>query len=94
MKDVIGYTYETKGVCSHRVVFDLVDGRVFNVEVTGGCDGNHIGVSRLVEGRTAEEVIGLLSGVSCGGRKGNSCPNQVAEAIKSYLKEANADEAC
>jgi uncharacterized protein (TIGR03905 family) len=47
--------------------------------------GNTQGVARLAEGRPVEEVISLLEGIQCGFR-GTSCPDQLAEALKSYQK--------
>ena len=41
--------------------------------------------SRLVEGRTIDEVIEMLKGIECG-VKGTSCPDQVARALENYKK--------
>ena len=51
------YTYKTQGTCSRKITFDLEDGIVKNVNFEGGCNGNLKGISALVEGRPAEEVI-------------------------------------
>ena len=53
--------YRTRGTCSTKIDFDLEDGIIRNVTFTGGCNGNLKGISRLVEGRSAEEIAGLLS---------------------------------
>ena len=45
-----------------------------------------LGVSKLVEGRTIDEVIFLLKGIQCG-NKGTSCPDQVAKALEQYKKK-------
>ena len=34
------YEYATKGTCSQRILFDLEDGKVHNVQFIGGCNGN------------------------------------------------------
>ena len=79
------YEYKTKGTCSQRILFDLNDGIVTNVQFIGGCNGNLQGISRLVEGLPADEVIEKISGIRCG-MKPTSCPDQLATAIKEALK--------
>ncbi|MCR5222211.1 MAG: TIGR03905 family TSCPD domain-containing protein, partial [Lachnospiraceae bacterium] len=60
------HTYTTKGTCSKQISFELNDGVISNVSFVGGCNGNLQGVSRLVEGQRAEDVIGRLEGIRCG----------------------------
>ena len=79
------YEYKTKGTCSQRILFELNDGIVSNVQFIGGCNGNLQGISRLVEGLSADEVIEKISGIRCG-MKPTSCPDQLATAIKEALK--------
>ena len=79
------YEYKTKGTCSQRILFELNDGIVSNVQFIGGCNGNLQGISRLVEGLPADEVIEKISGIRCG-MKPTSCPDQLATAIKEALK--------
>ena len=87
------YTYTTKGTCSRQILFDIVDGKVTNVQFVGGCHGNTQGVAALVEGMDAEEVIRRLDKIDCKGR-GTSCPDQLARAIRQVLKrQAEATEA-
>lgn len=73
--------YRTHGTCSTQIQFDLVDGRIYNVNFTGGCNGNLKGICSLVEGMDAKEVISKLEGICCG-FKSTSCPDQLAQAIK------------
>ena len=81
-------TYATRGTCSRQILFDIVDGKVYNVKFIGGCLGNLQGIARLVEGRDIDEVITTLKGVKC---KGNtSCPDQLATALQAY-KDAQAN---
>ncbi|MBR2098355.1 MAG: TIGR03905 family TSCPD domain-containing protein [Lachnospiraceae bacterium] len=80
------YTYTTKGTCSRQILFDIVDGKVTNVQFVGGCHGNTQGVAALVEGMDAEEVIRRLQKIDCKGR-GTSCPDQLARAIRQVLKK-------
>jgi len=78
------YEYKTKGTCSQRILFDLEDGIVKNVQYIGGCNGNLKGIGALVEGMNAEEVIERLSGTTCG-MKPTSCPDQLARALKEAM---------
>ncbi len=77
--------YQTKGVCSKSIEFDLTDGYVHNVKFVGGCKGNTTGVAILAEGVKGETLVRKLKGVKC--RGDNSCPNQLALAIEENLKE-------
>lgn len=79
------YEYKTKGTCSQRILFDLVDGCVHNVQFIGGCNGNLQGISKLVEGMEAREVIRRVSDIHCG-MKPTSCPDQLATALKEALE--------
>ena len=74
------YEYKTKGTCSQRILFEIEDNKVKNVQYIGGCNGNLKGISSLVEGMEVEEVIKRLSGIKCG-FKGTSCPDQLARAL-------------
>lgn len=78
------YTYEPKGVCSKKFTFDIVDGKVRDVKVEQGCHGNLQGISRLVEGMDAEEVVKRLKGIQCRGN--TSCPDQLATAIEKAIE--------
>ena len=75
------YEYKTKGTCSQKILFDLEDGKIHNVEFISGCNGNLQGIGRLVEGMDAREVIDRISGIRCG-MKPTSCPDQLATALK------------
>lgn len=48
--------------------------------------GNTQGVSALVEGMDADEVISRLEGIKCG-FKNTSCPDQLTIAIKQALNK-------
>ena len=78
--------YTAKGVCAKSIRFEIgeKDGRkiVHSVKYNGGCDGNHKGIESLVEGMYVDEVISRLEGIRCGFRS-TSCPDQLAQALKS-----------
>ena len=80
------YTYTPKGVCSMQMIFDIDNNIIKSLKIIGGCPGNTIGVSRLVIGKTVDEVIEMLKGIPCGAR-GTSCPDQVATALEEYKKQ-------
>ena len=75
------YNYKTSGTCSREIMFDIVDGKVYNVQYLGGCNGNLKGIGSLVEGMDVDEVIARLEGTTCG-MKATSCPDQLAKALK------------
>jgi len=78
------FTYKPKGVCSQLMEFEIEDGKLVNLTVTGGCSGNLRGISKLVKGMEVTEIIERLEGVRCG-YKSTSCPDQIAQALKQCL---------
>ena len=78
------FQYKTKGTCSQMIHFEIEDNKVKNVQFYGGCNGNLKGISALVEGMEATEVIARLEGTTCG-MKATSCPDQLANALKEAL---------
>lgn len=79
------YTYKTQGVCSTRIEFDIEEGALKNCKFHGGCNGNLKGICRLIEGKKANEIMNILSGVECG-FKSTSCPDQLSKAIAKALQ--------
>ncbi|MDY2637816.1 MAG: TIGR03905 family TSCPD domain-containing protein [Phascolarctobacterium sp.] len=78
------FEYAPQGVCSRKINFNIIDGKLHNVRFTGGCPGNLAAISKLVEGMDALQVANLLEGNQCGMR-GTSCGDQLSKAIKSFL---------
>ncbi len=79
--------YRTKGTCSSRIELEIDSDHIINsVSFTGGCNGNLKGISSLVTGRRAEEVISSLEGIRCG-FKNTSCPDQLAKALRAAIAE-------
>lgn len=76
--------YQTKGVCSREIHIETKDGIVKSVNFIGGCSGNSQGVARLTEGMKIEDAIQKLEGIKCG-NKSTSCPDQLAQALKTIL---------
>lgn len=81
------YEYQTSGVCSKAIAFDIDDQQqVHNAQFIGGCPGNTVGVSLLSEGHKASELINMLKDVKCG-YKNTSCPAQFAIALSQAIGE-------
>ena len=74
------YEYKTSGTCSQRILFDVENGKVKNVQFIGGCNGNLKGIAALVEGMDVDTVIERVRGIRCG-MKQTSCPDQLAQAL-------------
>lgn len=77
------FKYIPEGVCSRAMIFEIEGNVIKKLQIIGGCPGNTVGVSKLVVGRTVDEVIEMLKGIPCGMR-GTSCPDQVAKALEAY----------
>lgn len=75
--------YNTKGVCSRSITFEVKDNKVTDVQFEGGCSGNTQGVARLVEGMDIDEAIKRMKDIRCG-FKSTSCPDQLALALLAY----------
>lgn len=78
-KDIV---FTPEGVCSKQIDISVVNDTIRYVQFTRGCQGNTQAVSRLVEGMHIDEAIAKLEGISCG-EKNTSCPDQLAQALKS-----------
>lgn len=73
--------YITKGTCAKVIELDLDDNNVIhNCRFIGGCNGNLKAISKLVEGKTANEISDLLRGNTCGPRP-TSCADQLSIAL-------------
>lgn len=81
------YEYKTKGTCSQKILFELEEGIVKNVQFIGGCNGNLKGICALVDGMEVDEVISRIDGICCG-MKPTSCPDQLARALKEAKNNA------
>lgn len=75
-------TYKTKGTCSTAIDIEVNDGIIESVQFTGGCNGNLKGICALVKGMKVEDAIEKLEGIRCG-MKPTSCPDQLAQALKT-----------
>lgn len=79
------YTYYTQGTCSSQIDLEVDEnGLIQDVQFTGGCHGNLQGISALVRGMLANEVIQKFQGIRCG-YKNTSCPDQLATALREII---------
>lgn len=81
------YTYKPTGVCSMQITIDINDDETINdIKFLGGCNGNLKGIAALSKGKTMDEVITSLKGITCG-MKSTSCPDQLAKALEQIKEE-------
>ena len=74
--------YRTKGTCSTMINLTLDENHVIqDLYFTGGCNGNLQGISKLVIGQRAEDVIPKIEGIRCG----TSCPDQLSKALRQAI---------
>ena len=78
------YRYKPQGVCSQEMIIEVEGDTIKKVTIQGGCAGNTVGVSRLIEGMKIQEAK-RLKGIQCG-YKGTSCPDQLAQALEKIIE--------
>ena len=80
------YDYKTENTCAQLISFDIDGNVVKNIEFHGGCNGNLKAISKLLEGKTVEEIEEQLLGNTCG-RRPTSCTDQLAIAVRKAYNE-------
>ena len=75
--------FKTQGVCSREIHLEVEDGIIKELAFLNGCNGSLKGIAELSKGRKPEDIIKILDGISCNG-KPTSCPDQLAEALKTF----------
>ena len=83
------FQFKPQGICCQLMQISVDNDTVENVELFGGCPGNHAGIQALVKGMKIDEVISRLQNIDCGGR-GTSCPDQLAKALLAYKEQNTA----
>lgn len=85
------FVYHTEGVCPPEIHFHIQNEYLQKVRfLGGGCPGNAQLVCRFLEGKSLNEVLELLKGISC--RNNTSCPDQLAKALIA-AKQGNLEPA-
>ena len=77
------YSYKPTKICATSFEFDIDNNVIKFLKITNGCPGNTQGISKLIVGRSVDEVIKLFEGINCKNR-GTSCPDQIAKVLKQY----------
>ena len=77
--------YRTRGTCSTAIDLEIDNGVITACAFTKGCQGNALGLSKMVVGQDAREVMQKLRGIPCQGN--TSCPDQLSHAIEQYLNQ-------
>ena len=80
------FTFIPQGTCSQLIEIELEGDTIKDVVFTGGCNGNLSGISKLIKGMKAEDVIDKLEGTTCG-FKDTSCPDQLSKALKAAMRK-------
>ncbi len=80
------YEYNPVGVCSMKMIFEIEKNIVKKLKIIGGCPGNTVGVSKLIEGKNIDEIIQMLKGIPCGSKE-TSCPDQISKALQEYKEK-------
>ncbi len=78
-------TFKTSGVCAKTIEFKIEDGILQEVKFIGGCPGNAIGLSAVIQGMKVQDVIAKLEGTECG-KRSTSCPDQLAKGLREFMK--------
>lgn len=85
--------YHTHGTCSQAIELEVDDKHIVqHVNFVGGCSGNTQGISMLVRGQKAEDVINRLQGIRCG-MKNTSCPDQLSIALAEAVRRIDQNKA-
>ena len=82
------FTFYPQGVCSMMIEIELDGETIKDVIFTGGCNGNLNGISKLIKGMNARDVIEKLEGTRCGVNE-TSCPDQLSKALRQALDSAD-----
>lgn len=82
------FTFQTENTCAKIIEVTLEGNVVTKVEfLGGGCPGNLQALPKLVEGMTVEEIEKKIGGIICG-RRGTSCADQLAKAVRKAYEES------
>ena len=81
------YKFKPKDVCPSEISFNIENGIVTDIKFNGGCNGNLKMLSKLLNGKPAEEIVNACSGNTCG-RRPTSCADQLAIAVAKAAKKA------
>ena len=81
--------FKTHGTCSTAIDLEIENDVIVSCAFTNGCRGNALGLSAMVVGQNARDVMKKLRGIPCQGS--TSCPDQLSKAIEQCLAQ-NAEK--
>ena len=67
-------------VCPREISFEIEGDVITGIKFNGGCNGNLKAISKLLEGKTVDEIESKLLGNTCGFRN-TSCADQFSKAV-------------
>lgn len=53
----MSFEYHTEGTCARNIILEMDGDIIKNVQFIGGCNGNLKGISALIRGQKAQDVI-------------------------------------
>jgi len=56
------------------MIFDIEDDTVNSIKIVGGCLGNTVRISKLIQGKRIKEIMELLKNIPCEIKK-TTCPD-------------------
>ena len=80
------FEFVPEGICSKLIMFDIEDGKLYDVHFLNGCPGNLSAISKLLEGADAMKTVNILKGNHCG-RRTTSCADQLAVAVEEAMNK-------
>ena len=80
------YKYATRGTCTREIDFDINGNVITNVTFHVVCPGNLAAISKVVDGKTVEEIENWFKDIKCG-TKPTSCSSQLAQAVRKAYDE-------
>ena len=86
---MVALDYTPHGVCSRSIHVELDDtgSTITGCSFTGGCNGNLKAISKLITGKSVDEVCATLRGNTCGHRP-TSCADQLCHALDAAREQA------
>lgn len=79
------FVFKTQGTCAKEIHVETDGNLIKKVDFIGGCPGNLLGISKIVEGMDIDLVIEKFKNTTCGS-KSTSCPDQLANALSNLKK--------
>jgi len=74
------FKFVPHGICPSQIAIKLDGNVVEYVSFTGGCSGNLRAISKIVKGKTIEEVSDMFEGIRCAD-KSTSCVDQLVHGL-------------